>query len=189
MDLIDRGLYDRGPSQVRCVPEEQAMRYTAVCTSMLSDRVENLDQKMEESGKRTEVLEGALGPLMGRQERLNDKVELLVFDFGLNLKHHFQVVDFEAKMLSFSLNESVLVHQDWTQQSTMVQEQFGLQQDRISGVEETFQLLTAKVGICSTGVKRPQLTEHLRFPIWRGTWGTQTCVLGLQRRRPRKHGF
>jgi hypothetical protein len=41
--LIDKGLYDRvGADEIRNVPEERAMRYTAVCTSMVTDRVETL---------------------------------------------------------------------------------------------------------------------------------------------------
>ena len=37
--LIDKGLYDRKAPEIRNIPEERAMRYTAVCTSMLADRV------------------------------------------------------------------------------------------------------------------------------------------------------
>ena len=112
------------------------MGYTVMCTLMMSDHVESLDVKMEESSKRMEVLEGVVGPLMEHQDWLSNKAGMLMFGCDLNLKHHFQVIDFEAKMLTFSLNESVLVHQDQTQQSMMVQEQFGLHQDQIAGVEE-----------------------------------------------------
>ena len=76
---------------------------------------------------------------------MNDKVNILLFDWNLNLKYRCQVVDFEAKMLSFSLNESVLVHEDWAQQNSLVQEQFGLHQDRIAAMEETLRSLSTKV--------------------------------------------
>ena len=35
--LIDLGLYDLWGDMVRSTPEERAMRYLAVCTSMLAD--------------------------------------------------------------------------------------------------------------------------------------------------------
>ena len=63
----------------------------------------------------------------------------------MNLKYWAQVVNFKVKMLSFSLNESVLVHEDWSQSNSLVQEQFGLQQDQIVTVEETLRSLTTKV--------------------------------------------
>ena len=87
---------------------------------------------------------------MTRQDKLNDKVNILSFDWNLNLKYRVQVVDFEAKMLSFSLNESVLVHEDWTQQNSLVQEQFGLQQDRMAAMAETLRLLSTKVRVSSS---------------------------------------
>ena len=77
-----------------------------------------------------------MGALEVQQAKLNDKVTLLEWDFNLNLKYCPQVVNFEAQMLSFSLTESVLDHQEWVQQDRIVQEQFGLHQDRISGMEE-----------------------------------------------------
>ena len=46
ISLLDRGLYDRPEIQFRSVPEERAMRYLAVCTSMLTDRVEDLEYQM-----------------------------------------------------------------------------------------------------------------------------------------------
>ena len=53
-------------------------------------------------------------------------------------------------MLLFSLNESVLVHEDWTRQNSLVQEQFGLQQDRMAAMEETLRLLSTKVRVSSS---------------------------------------
>ena len=41
--LIDRGLYDRTDTLFQSIPEERAMRYLAVCTSMLTDRVKDLE--------------------------------------------------------------------------------------------------------------------------------------------------
>ena len=35
--LIDLGLYDQWGDMVRSTPEERAMRYSVVCTSMLAD--------------------------------------------------------------------------------------------------------------------------------------------------------
>ena len=55
--LIDRGLYDRTDVQFRSVPEERAMRYSAVCTSMLTDRVEDLEYQREDAAKRVTNLE------------------------------------------------------------------------------------------------------------------------------------
>ena len=37
--LIDKELYNRKAPEIRNILEERAMRYTAVCTSMLADRV------------------------------------------------------------------------------------------------------------------------------------------------------
>ena len=90
-------------------------------------------------GARVHNLEQVTRSLMTWQDKLNDKVKILSFDWNLNLKYCFQVVDFEVKMLSFSLNKSVLVHEDWTQQNMLVQEQFGLWQDWIVTVEEACQ--------------------------------------------------
>ena len=90
---------------------------------------------------------------------MNNKVTLLEWDFNLNLKYCLQVVDFEAQMLSFGLTESVMDHQERVQQDWVVQETFGLHQDRISGMEETLQALSTKVSPCSTWVDRLKLTE------------------------------
>src|SRR3984885_12905928 len=147
MEVIDKGLYDRGGNDLRSIPEERAMRYSAVCASMLLDRVDDLWMYREEVELRVHNLEQVTGSLMTRQDKLSDKVNILLFDWNLNLKYRFQVVDFEAKMLSFSLNESVLVHEDWTQQNSLVQEQFGLQQDRIAAMEETLRSLQTKVSM------------------------------------------
>ena len=74
------------------------------------------------------------------------------FDWNLNLKYRAQVVDFEVKMLLFSLNESVLVHEDWAQSNQLVQDQFGLHQDRIALMEETLRSLKTKVQASSSKV-------------------------------------
>ena len=94
---------------------------------------------------RVHNLEQVTSSLMGRQDKLNDKVNILSFNWNLNLKYRAQVVDFEAKMLLFSLNESVLVHEDWAQSNQLVQDQFGLHQDRIASMEETLRSLKTKV--------------------------------------------
>ena len=94
---------------------------------------------------RVHNLEQVMSSLMGQQDKLNNKVNILSFDWNLNLKYHAQVVDFEAKMLSFSLNKLVLVHEDWTQQNSLVQEQFRLHQDWIAVMEETLRSLKTKV--------------------------------------------
>ena len=149
--LIDKGLYDqKWEEQYRNVPEERAMRYAAVCTSMLSDQVEGLEESRTSFEPRVHNLEQVTSSLMGRQDKLNDKVNILSFDWNLNLKYRAQVVDFEVKMLSFSLNESVLVHKDWSQLNSLVQEQFGLHQDWIATVEETLRSLTTKVRVSSS---------------------------------------
>ena len=149
--LIDKGLYDRKwEEQYRNVPEERVMRYTAVCTSMLLDWVEGLEESRVGFEPRVHNLEQVTSSLMGRQDKLNNKVNILSYDWNLNLKYQAQVVDFEAKMLSFSLNESVLVHKDWSQSNSLVQEQFGLHQDRIVTVEETLRSLMTKVQVSSS---------------------------------------
>ena len=94
---------------------------------------------------RVHNLEQVTGSLMSHQDKLSDKVNVLSLDWNLNLKYQAQVVDFEAKMLSFSMNKSVLVHEDYTQQNVLVQEQFRLHQDWIATVEETLRLLMTKV--------------------------------------------
>ena len=88
------------------------MRYMAVCTSVLLDWVDGLGGFQMDVGPRVHNLEQVTSSLMSHQDKLNDKVNILSFDWNLNLKYHAWVVDFEAKMLSFSLNESVLVHED-----------------------------------------------------------------------------
>ena len=134
--LLDIGLYDRWGEMHRSTPEERAMRYLAVCTSMLADRVEDLEEGNNSSTKKIAEVEGSMGVLEVQQAKLNDKVTLLKWDFKLNLKYCLQVVDFEAQMLSFGLTESVIDHQERVQQDRMVHEMFGLHQDRISGMEE-----------------------------------------------------
>ena len=149
--LIDKGLYDRKwEEQYWNVPEERSMRYTAVCTLMLSDWVEGLEESRTSFKPRVHNLEQVTSSLMGWQDKLNNKVNVLSFNWNLNLKYHTQVVDFKAKMLSFSLNELVLVHEDWSQSNSLVQEQFGLHQDQIATVEETLRSLTTKVQVSSS---------------------------------------
>ena len=104
-----------------------------------------------------------------------DKVNVLSFDWNLNLKYRAQVVDFEAKMLSFSLNESVLVHEDWAQSNQLVQDQFGLHQDRIALTEETLRSLKTKVRVSSSeSVLTLAEISLYRFPILRGVWTMPT---------------
>ena len=150
MELIDKGLYDRGDNEIRNIPEEQVMRYTAVCTSMLLDRVDDLGGFQMDVGPRVYNLEQVMSSLMGCQDKLNNKVNILSFNWNLNLRYRAQVVDFEAKMLSFSLNELVLVHEDWAQSNQLVQDQFGLHQDRIASTEETLRSLKTKVRVSSS---------------------------------------
>ena len=157
--LLDIGLYDQWGEMPRSTPEERAMRYSAVCTSMLADRVEDLEEGNGSSIKRIADVEGSMGALEVQQAKLNDKVTLLEWDFTLNLKYCLQVVDFEAQMLSFGLTESVMDHQERVQQDQVVQEMFGLHQDRMSGMEETLRALSTKVSPCSTWVDRLKLTE------------------------------
>ena len=156
---------------LRSTPEERAMRYSAVCTSMLADCVEDLEEGNDSSTRKIAEVEGSMGALEAQQAKLNDKVTLLKWDFKLNLKYCLQVVDFEAQMLSFGLTESVMDHQEQVHQDRVVQETFSLHQDRISGMEETLQALSTKVSPCSTQVDRLKLTEgfsRLTFPILLG---------------------
>ena len=126
------------------------MRYMVVCSSMLLDRVDDLGGFRMNVKPRVHNLEQVTSSLMGRQDKLNDKVNILSFDWNLNLKYCAQVVNFEAKMLSFSLNESVLVHKDWAQSNQLVQEQFRLHQDWIAVMEETLRSLKTKVRVSSS---------------------------------------
>jgi hypothetical protein len=75
--LIDKGLYDRvGANEIRNIPEERTMRYTAVCTSMVTDRVENLEFFREEVAKRTTTMEVVVNGLLAKQETLHNKVRV-----------------------------------------------------------------------------------------------------------------
>ena len=53
-------------------------------------------------------------------------------------------------MLLSSLNELVLVHEDWAQSNQLVQDQFGLHQDQIASTEETLRSLKTKVRVSSS---------------------------------------
>ena len=152
------------------------MRYMAVCTSMLLDQVDDLEGFQMDVGPRVHNLEQVTSSLMGHQDKLNNKVNILSFDWNLNLKYQAQVVDFEAKMLSFSLNELVLVHENWAQLNQLVQDQFGLHQDWIGLMEETLRSLKTKVRV-SSSESVLTLTEAslYRFLILRGVWTMPTC--------------
>ena len=75
--LIDLGLYDRWGEMPRSTPEERAMRYSAVCTSMLADRVEGLEEVGEHSSEKVAEMERSMGAMVVQQAKLNDKVTLL----------------------------------------------------------------------------------------------------------------
>ena len=72
--LIDRGLYDRTDTLFWSVPEERAMRYSAVCTSMLMDRVEDLECQREDATKRVTNLEVVTDKVLKKQDVLHTKV-------------------------------------------------------------------------------------------------------------------
>ena len=72
--LIDRGLYDRTDVQFQSVPEERAMRYLAICTSMLMDRVEDLEYQREDAAKRVTNLEVVTDKVLKKQDILHAKV-------------------------------------------------------------------------------------------------------------------
>ena len=72
--LIDRGLYDRTDALFQSVPEERAMRYLAVCTSMLADRVEDLECQREDGVKRVTNLEVVMDRVLKKQDVLHTKV-------------------------------------------------------------------------------------------------------------------
>ena len=56
------------------------MRYTAVCTSMLLDWVDNLGGFQMDIRPRVHNLEQVTSPPMGHQDKLNNKVNILSFD-------------------------------------------------------------------------------------------------------------
>ena len=72
--LIDRGLYNRLEIQFQSVPEEMAMRYSAVCTSMLTDRVKDLKYQREDAAKRVTNLEVVTDKVLKKQDVLHPKV-------------------------------------------------------------------------------------------------------------------
>ena len=72
--LIDRGLYNRPEIQFRSVPEKRAMRYSAICTSMLMDRVEDLEYQREDAAKRVTNLEVVTDKVLKKQDVLHAKV-------------------------------------------------------------------------------------------------------------------
>ena len=87
MELINKELYDQGDNEIRNIPEERAMRYTAVCTSMLLDQVDDLGGFQMDIGPRVHNLEQVTSSLMGCQDKLNNKVNVLSFNWNLNLKY------------------------------------------------------------------------------------------------------
>ena len=72
--LIDRGLYNRPEVQFQSIPEERAMRYSAICTSMLTDRVEDLEYQREDATKRVTNLEVVMDKVLKKQDVLHAKV-------------------------------------------------------------------------------------------------------------------
>ena len=77
--LLDIGLYNRWGEMPRSTPEERAMRYSAVCTSMLADRVEDLEEGNESSTKKFAEVEGSMGSspydFFGKTRRTSPIVE------------------------------------------------------------------------------------------------------------------
>ena len=67
----------------RSVPEERAKRYLAVCTSMLTDRVEDLEYQWVDAVERVTNLEVVTDKVLKRQDDL-----------------HLKVIAFEAKVQS-----------------------------------------------------------------------------------------
>ena len=72
--LIDRGQYNRPEIQFQSVPEERAMRYSAVCTSMLTDRVKDLESQREDAAKQVTNLEVVTDKVLKKQDDLHAKV-------------------------------------------------------------------------------------------------------------------
>ena len=65
-----------GVLTVRSTPEERAMRYSAVCTLMLADQVEDLEEGNESSTKKIAEVKGSMGALVVQQAKLNNKVKI-----------------------------------------------------------------------------------------------------------------
>ena len=72
--LIDRGLYNRTEMQFQSVPEERTMRYSAVCMSMLTDRVEDLEYQRGDAVKQVTNLEVVTDKVLKKQDDLHSKV-------------------------------------------------------------------------------------------------------------------
>ena len=58
---------------IRSTPEERVMRYLAVCTLMLADQVEDLEEGNKSSTKKIVEVEGSMGALVVQQAKLNNK--------------------------------------------------------------------------------------------------------------------
>ena len=72
--LINRGLYNRTEMQFQSVPEERAMRYSAVCTSMLTDRAEDLEYQRVDAAKRVTNLEVVMDKALKKQDDPHSKI-------------------------------------------------------------------------------------------------------------------
>jgi hypothetical protein len=73
--LLDEGLYDRvGSERIRNEFEERSMRYSAVLTSMLSDRVEDLEGEADDTGVRVLKLESSFNTFLEHQVQLQSQV-------------------------------------------------------------------------------------------------------------------
>ena len=62
--LIDIRLHDQWGDMIRSTPEERAMRYSAVCTSMLADQVEDLEEGNKSSTKKIAKVKESMGALV-----------------------------------------------------------------------------------------------------------------------------
>ena len=72
--LINKDHYDRADAWFQSVPEERAMRYSAVCASMLMDKVEDLEYQRVDAAERVTNLEIVMGEVLKRQDELHSKV-------------------------------------------------------------------------------------------------------------------
>jgi hypothetical protein len=109
--------------------------------------VEDLEGKMDNTMTRTQNVEVVTTTLMDKQEKLHNKVAVLAFDWDVNLKYSFQVVKFETDMLNFSINNSLAIHHDRTVQERSIQEEFGIHQDQIAGLEERLHATMRRVSV------------------------------------------
>ena len=129
------------------------MRHSAVCTSMLMDRVEDLEYQWIDSAGRVMNLEMVMDKALKRQDELHAKVwdwdaaclSLLLISLPrlLPLKPRSEVFELlqgvrtktPLQVLKFIVEDSVQYHHTATERDRDIQDQFGQYSDRMVDCE------------------------------------------------------